>query len=381
MRVVIAMGGADRGRSGIGRYLRKVLPALKEQLAQRRGTLVALGTGRDFGDWEDELDGVERVRVPDACERAGPNALWHLARAEPAARRVGADVLLLPAANRRACLRGAVPTVAVVHDLAQLHVPGKYDPVRMLYLRRVLLRALGTADGLVAVSDATRRDLLDALGCDPARVRVVPNGVDTRLFQLFEPNSEPVASAKREVELDQPYLIYPARLEHPGKNHLRLLEALAGSRLRDSHQLLLVGGDWGAGERIRGEIRRLGLERSVRMAGYVEDRQLAALVAGSEAVLVVGLHEGFGLPALEGLAAGRPLVASRTGAALESTGDFAVPCDPRDVTSVRSALERVVSDARLRQRASAEGPAWAAGWSWDATAAGLLAACASVART
>lgn len=380
MRVVIAMGGADRGRSGIGRYLREVLPRLNEQLVRRGGTLLALGTQRDFGDWDSELQGIGRVRVPDACQSAAANALWHLTLAGRASRRVAADVLLLPAANRRVSFRSTVPTVAVVHDLAQLHVPGKYDALRMFYARRVLVCALRTANALVTVSDATRGDLVRALGCEPECVRVVPNGVDTKRFELVDPGSEHVVAARRAMGLDRPYLIYPARLEHPGKNHFRLLEALARSGLRDSHQLLLTGEDWGAEGRIRDAIQRLGLESSVRLAGYVGDELLAALVAGAEAVLVVGLHEGFGLPALEGLAAGRPIVASRTGAALESAGSFAAPCDPRDETSLREALERVVTDTDLRRRARADGPGWAARWSWDATAAGLLDACSTVAR-
>jgi glycosyltransferase involved in cell wall biosynthesis len=110
----------------------------------------------------------------------------------------------------------------------------------------------------------------------------------------------------------------------------------------------------------------------------VPPETLAVLFAGAEAVLVVGLHEGFGLPVLEGLASGRPVVASRTGAALESAGDLGIPCDPRDEASLRGALERAAADTALRERAAAEGPAWADKWSWSETASGLLAACHAV---
>lgn len=379
MRVVIALGGIDRGRSGIGRYVRAVLPRLNEQLTHAGGTLAVLGTARDFDDCGSALGDADRIQIPSLYEAPALSALWYLFRAGREARVAGADVLLLPAANRRATWRSTLPTVAVVHDLAQFHIPHKYDALRMFYVKRVLTAALRTASELVAVSEATRKDVVWGLGCSRERVRVVYNGVDTQLFAPAERESSPVADARRAAGLSRPYLLYASRLEHPGKNHVRLLRAFAGSRLRNSHQLVLVGSDWGAGARIRADVARLGLENAVRLPGYVDDEMLAGLVAGADAVLVVGIHEGFGLPALEGLASGRPVVASQTGAALESVGEFGVPCDPGDEASLRAALERVVTDMVLRERAAAEGPAWAARWSWDETARGLLDACFSAA--
>ena len=380
MRLAVALSGIDAGRSGIGRYVRAVVPRLSRLLRGSGGALAALGTDAEFRACGEELADVERIPIGDRAGGAAASALWYLACAGRRARAAGADVLLLPAANRRVTWQRRVPTVAVVHDLAQLHVPGKYDWLRMVYARRILPLALGSAREIVAVSEATRGDLIHAVRVPSDRVRVVHNGVDTALFAPAVPGSGAVEAARRAAGLARPHLVYPARLEHPGKNHLRLLRAFASSRLRGSHQLVFVGGDWGAGERIRAEVARLGIEEAVRILGWVEDAVLAALVAGADAVLVVGLHEGFGLPALEGLAAGRPIVASCTGAALEAAGGLGVACDPRDEASMRSALERCVADRDLRERVSREGPAWARRWSWDRTAEGLLDACFAAAR-
>jgi glycosyltransferase involved in cell wall biosynthesis len=377
IRLGVALGGADRGRSGIGRFVRAILPRVISRVAEAGGSVVTLGTSRDLTDLAAEIRGADTVSIPSVCDRPALSAAWHLSQVGRCAARAGADVLLLPAANRRTTRMSPVPTVAVVHDLAQLHVDRKYDPLRTFYLRRVLVPALRSASRLVAVSESTRRDVASAIGCSPEHVRVVHNGVDMREFGLGGATEHQVAAARQAAGLaDGPYLLYPARLEHPGKNHVRLLHAFACSTVRRFHALLLAGADWGAGKRIADEIRVLGLHDKVKMLGYVSNDVLGGLLAGADAVLVVGLHEGFGLPGLEGLACGRPLVVSRTGAPLESVRSFAADCDPYDDVSMRIALERVVADVPLRARAAADGPGWASRWNWDRTVQGLLDACA-----
>jgi glycosyltransferase involved in cell wall biosynthesis len=269
-----------------------------------------------------------------------------------------------------------VPTVAVVHDLANLHVPGKYDALRMAYLRWVMLGALRSADVIVAVSGATRADLVHALG--PRHdVRVVGNGVDTRRFVPRPPGDPEVAAARARAGLPGPYLLYPSRLEHPGKNHLRLLRAFAASGLARTHVLALSGADWGAGPAIQAERARLGLGDAVRLLGWISDRDMPALVAAAAAVIMAGLHEGFGLPALEALAAGRRVAVSSTGALPEVVGELGVLFDPLDEGSIARALGRAVEPS---PEIATAGPRWAAARSWERTAAGLLDACREAIR-
>ena len=133
---------------------------------------------------------------------------------------------------------------------------------------------------------------------------------------------------RAQTGLEGPYLLYLSRLEHPGKNHLRLLQAYAESPVRHTHRLALVGPDWGAGHRIQLEIQRLNLEDRVRIVGYVGDEHVPGLISEATAVIAVGLREGFGLPALEALAMGRPVVVSNTGALPEVVGELGILCIP-----------------------------------------------------
>ncbi len=374
MRLAIALGGTDWGRSGIGTYTRAVLPKLGRQLANAGDSLIALGTARDFEAYAPVLLEAERALVPALADSPALSASWYLARVGARARAAGADVLLLPAANRRVALRPGLPTVGVVHDLAQFHVPDKYDPLRTAYARHVLPRMMASFDALVAVSQATRADMARVLRCPEEKIHLLPNGVDV---ERFAPGGgdERVTRARVELVLREPYLVYPARLEHPGKNHLRLLRAYAASAVRATHQLLLVGADWGAEPLIRSEILRLGLETRARLLGYVDEALMPGLLAGADAVIAVGLREGFGLPALEGLAMGRPVVAARAGALPEVVGELGILCDPLDSADMAAALTRAVQDGPLATRVRHEGPAYARQRSWDSTCNGLLALC------
>lgn len=375
MRIAFALGGTDWGRSGIGIYVRSVVPHLARKVTESGGSFVAIGSPSELLAYDGELNGADRAVAPAACDGPALSAAWYLTWAGRAAARADADVLLLPAANRRTTVASPVPTVAVVHDLAQLKVAKKYDALRMAYLRHVVLRALRSAGRLVAVSRATRDDLVSALGIDARDVKVVLNGVDAERFVPAGPDDARVASARRASGLEGPYVLYAARLEHPGKNHVRLVRAFAESAVRHTHLLALAGGDWGARERIVEEIAQHGLQDRVRLLGYVADDVLEGLLAGADAVAMVGLHEGFGLPALEALAAGRPVLASSTGALPEVVGDLGALCDPLDHRAIAAALDKVVLDDAWRRKIAEEGPRYAAQHGWDRTADGLFEAC------
>jgi glycosyltransferase involved in cell wall biosynthesis len=220
--------------------------------------------------------------------------------------------------------------------------------------------------------------MVEALSIPKEEIRVVFNGVDADRFQPRDRSDAAVSKSLARHDLERPYLLYVSRLEHPGKNHVRLVRAFAASGLAESHDLILVGADWGAHERIVAEAESAGVADRVRWLGFVDDEDLPNLVAASDAVVMVGLREGFGLPALEAIAAGRPVCASETGALPEVVGPHAALCNPLDEGSIREALERVVSDVELRERVAEGGQAWARLRGWGQTAAGLYDACSSV---
>lgn len=333
------------------------------------------GNSQELEAYHDCLNGVLTAETPAWANKPAQSALWYLTRAGSFSKSLGATVTLYPAAQRRCCIHQPIPAVSVVHDLGQLTVTDKYDPLRMFYFKQIALRLIKSSARQVAISRSTRDEMAGALGIAKDSIPVVPNGVNYDRFAPLEDSDPRVAAARASTGLSEPYLLYPARLEHPAKNHLRLLEAFAHSSLKDTHLLALSGGDWGGKALIEKHARELRIESRVRLLGYVAEEHLPGLIAGAEVIIMVGLTEGFGLPALEGLASGRAICAANAGALPEVVGSLAALCDPMNPASIGEALERAAGDAELRQRCASEGPGWAKKWGWDVTARGLVDVC------
>ncbi|MBI5534514.1 MAG: glycosyltransferase family 4 protein [Deltaproteobacteria bacterium] len=352
--VVISLAGCDFGRSGIGVFATEIIPRLARALSLRGVRTSVIGTRKERIGMG--LDDYEGITLPEALDRPALSVAFSLFALPAMARAMGADVLYLPAANRRMVAWNALPTIGTVHDLAQFHVANKYGFARQIYIERILAPRLKTLAGLLAVSRTTADDVIRLAGVLPARVQVIANGVS-----LGESAPETPARIR-------PYLLYAARLEHPGKNHLRLLRAYAQSASSKTHDLVLAGADWGAGDRIRAAVTELGLETRVAILGYVSREALVGLLRGADAVVAAGLFEGFGLQAAEGLAAGKPVAASNCGALPDVVGELGALFEPDDEASIADALDRVITDTALRDRCAREGPTSADRFSWQSAA-------------
>jgi glycosyltransferase involved in cell wall biosynthesis len=208
------------------------------------------------------------------------------------------------------------------------------------------------ADRIICPSHDTARDVVEWLGVDEKRIRVIPNGVDTHFFETHPTPELPTV----------PYVLFVGTQERR-KNLERLEEAIEDLRGRGfPHELVLVGADaWGD--------VRIG-KPFVRQLGRVSDSRLRELYANAACLAIPSLHEGFGLPALEAMAAGTPVVAGRAGALPEVTGDAAVLVDPLDTADIALGLERAIMGGSAERDA---GRRRAALFTWEKTAAATLA--------
>jgi glycosyltransferase involved in cell wall biosynthesis len=262
----------------------------------------------------------------------------------------GCEVLLCPAnlapvASRR--------TVVVIHDVAALREPAWYSELYVRWQRVVLPRIARRARLVVTPSAFSRDEVVSLLGVPEARVRVVPGGVDER----FSPAAD-AGAARRALGLgDKAYVLTVA--SRTARKNLGVLEVAAARLAARGMELVAAGGDrpqFRDEDRVRGGIRALG---------HVDDDLLPGLYAGAAAFVLPSLYEGFGLTALEALAAGVPVVASDRGALPEVCGTAARLVDPTDPTAVADALEEVLDDPEPWRAA---GPPRAAPLTWDATA-------------
>ncbi|NCA70016.1 MAG: glycosyltransferase family 1 protein [Sphingobacteriia bacterium] len=371
MKIGVSAFATDSGKSGISQYAAHVVGQLLEIAPQHE--LVAFINRADAAwvrSWHPRLEVIE---LPDWTAHPILSILWHLLALPLQLRRQGCDLVFMPAANRRLAWSYGVPSVGTVHDFSQLHVPQKYDAARMLYVMRVLPRLMRRLTRVISVSESTRRDLVSFARVPPQRIRVIHNGADLARFAP-RPRARARTIIPPELRIPEQYVLYIARLEHPGKNHVRLLEAFAMLK-RDTqlpHKLVLVGGRWNGAEVIDERVRTLGLADQVIFPGFVPDALIPALYAGADALVFPSLFEGFGIPLLEAMASGTPVCAANVASIPEVVGDAGLLFDPLDVPGMATSLARLLQDQTLRERLIAAGLARAADFTWERTARGVL---------
>jgi glycosyltransferase involved in cell wall biosynthesis len=263
-------------------------------------------------------------------------------------------------------------TVITIHDLAPLRWPEHY--LRLPYARvghaweYTLARR---ADAIIAVSEATRRDVIDLLRVPPERVTVIPEAVDT---EFRPPSVEEGRRVAATFGVPGRYVLYVGQFD-PRKNMDGLLAAFARAASIDRELRLVIAGDLG---KLSSFLTR-ALERTkaprdrIVTTGRVDDVTLAALYAGAECLLHAALLEGFGLTPLESLAAGTPVVGYRAGAVEEVVGDAGVLVDPGDPDALGDALVAYLGNGGRQRDLRARARPRAAGFSWDRAAADTLA--------
>jgi glycosyltransferase involved in cell wall biosynthesis len=267
--------------------------------------------------------------------------------------------------------------VVTVHDLAFRRHPETAPQSTRWWLARID-RTLERAARIIAVSEATKRDLIELYGVEAERVAVIPHGVDG---EVFHPSTrEEVERIRRRYAIDGPYLLSLGGLE-PRKNLPNLVRAFARLPEDDRPTLVLAGGsvEWNpeGREALQATLGELpsDVRDGVVLTGYVGEQDKVALLGGAEALVYPSLYEGFGLPVLEAMACGTPVVTSDVSALPEIAGDAALLVDPRDPEAIASAVTRILGDVDLRRDLAERGSSRAAGFTWEKTArstAGVL---------
>ncbi len=364
--IYLDLSAAVHQRAGLGRYAASLARALRplipnelacfynrEQgiqpvpgLADLPTRTVALG----YKPWRLLVAAGQLLRLPF-------NALVPEARLFHAT-----EHLLLP-------LRG-IPTVLTVHDLFFRHYPAYHKRLNRWYLNLTLKLYCKRATALIAVSEYTRQDVIRTYGLPADKVHVIYEAA----APVFRPQPpEALQRVRQRYGLPQRYILAVSTIE-PRKNYLRLLqafEALHAEGLSDA--LVIVGRKGWLYEDFFRALEGSPARSAVLFPGYVQDDDLPALYAGAQVLAFPSLAEGFGLPLLEALGCGTPVVCSNVTSLPEIAGDAAVLVDPLDVSAIRAGLRQVLTDAALREELRARGLQRAAQFSWERTAQETLA--------
>jgi glycosyltransferase involved in cell wall biosynthesis len=367
----------QRGRSGVAQYVFALLRAFRAQATAHRFTLFVLEADLPLFEFAAGRMGI--VSVPERYRSPVADIAWHQTQLPALAARLGLDVLHVPS-YRRMLWRAPCARVTTIHDLAAFHVAGKYDWARMFYGRVVARRLARRQEGIIAVSGTTARDLDRFFQLDQRKVTVVANGLDHERFRPAPPDVAHAWARSRGVA--RPFFLYVSRLEHPGKNHVRLIEAFNRFKTRTGSdwQLVLGGSDWHGAEVIHRSVDHSPHAADIRRLGFVKDADLPRWYQAAGAFVYPSLFEGFGFPPLEAMACGCPVLSSPRGALAETIGEAAALVDPEDIEGMEGELTRLATDGAWRATLRAVGQKHAAGYNWNKTAGATLDAYARAAR-
>jgi glycosyltransferase involved in cell wall biosynthesis len=341
--------------AGRGRYVRELLTAL-DALGDEDARFV-LYAREPWGALDPARFSWQTIGLPDPA--------WHVAAALRASRE--ADVFLSTNSYLTAWFT-RIPTAIVVYDLVPFVDRANAKTSSARIEQATIRPALRRAAALPCISDATRADLVRLFAAARSKASTIPLAADAAF-------GAPVA-APGHPSLDAPYVLAVGTLE-PRKNLERLIDAwnALGEAGRAGHVLALVGPiGWDAAP-----ILAAARENDARLLGRVSEDELRALYAGAAAFAYPSLYEGFGLPVLEAMAAGAPVLTSSISSLPEVAGDAAVLVDPRDVAAIGDGLRRLLGDAALAADLRERGRARAAAFSWERTASETLALLKSIA--
>ncbi len=380
MRIGIE-GACLANRRGFGRFARETLKALGRN---GRGHDFVVIVDRPSADAIDLPDGFERVvaDVAEAPSRAasstGRRSLADLFAMSRAASRARLDLLYFPTTYSYVPVWGVRRVVVTMHDTLALARPDLVFPTWKGRLAWSLKEhaAARRADRILTVSESARRDLLAWFKLPGDRVRVVSEGPDA----LFGPRPDDLESRetleRHGLVPGSRYWLHVGGLS-PHKNLLRLIDAFARTNPEQTGFRLVLVGDMGDVfhthiPELRAAVASAGLGDRVVFTGFVPDADLVHLYNRAEALVQPSLMEGFGLPAVEAMACGRPVVASTAGSLPEVIGDAGLYFDPTDCEAIASALRRFANEPGLREALGAKALKQAARYSWDASASATL---------
>lgn len=360
-RIGIDYTAAVQQRAGIGRYTRELVGALLRLSAAEAPDLIYTlfaAAGKGSFRKEDLPPGIRRRFLPLSDEWMA--RFWHRLQVplpvEVFTGRVNLfyspDFVLPPTLP-------TTRTLLTVHDLSFLRYPEHFVPKLVRYLARVVPDSVRRADRILADSEATRTDLIELLGTPPEKVEVLYSGVDAR-FGL-QPEEGERERLRARYGLDRPYVLAVGTLQ-PRKNYVRLIRAFVRLPI-DQTVLVIAGGRGWLYEEVLQEAARF--PDRVRVLGFVEDADLPALYRGASLFVMPSFYEGFGLPVLEAMACGVPVVCSRASSLPEVAGDAALLIDPHDEEGLAEAIQRALGDEGLRAQMRERGLARSAVFTWD----------------
>lgn len=262
--------------------------------------------------------------------------------------------------------------VTIIHDMTYKAYPETVGKRTRLWLERGVEQYCKRADIILTVSEFSRREIVKYLSIPEKKIKVVPNGVDLELYRDNYSDDE-IGSARAKYQVPAQYVLYLGTLE-PRKNIERLIEAYAKLKMKadDCPSLVLAGKKGWMYDGIFDKVKKLKLENAVVFTGYVEENDVPCLLAGAKFFLFPSIYEGFGMPPLEAMACGTPVIASNTSSLPEVVGDAGILVNPESVDEITQAMNLLLTDENKCCKLIEKGKERVKQFTWKRSAESLI---------
>jgi len=370
MRIALDYTAGIRQEAGIGNYVRSLLEAMLASDKENQYTLITSGRPTKEHPFPDAPNVQGRsLLIPDRYV----NILWYRLHAPVPANLFtgkidiyhGPDFVLPP-------LSGKIRKVVTIHDLAFLEHPEYAVPSLVEYLNNIVPASVAAADVVAAVSLDSARTLTRHFGTPPEKITVVPNGLRPHFRRITDPIL--LGATANKYGLKHPLVLGVGTLQ-PRKNHIGLIKAFAQAQSNKKNRpamLALAGGFGWLYEETRQLVADLKLEKKVLFLGQVSDLELAILYSLADIFAFPSFFEGFGVPPIEAMACGAPVITSNTSSLPEVVGDAALTVDPHNIDEIAAAISRLLGDEQLREELRQKGYQRAQEYTWPKAASKML---------
>ncbi|MDR0553383.1 MAG: glycosyltransferase family 4 protein [Treponema sp.] len=365
MKIGIDTFACDGGGSGVGVYVTQILKRIPPSSSARYELF-----GWDFDRFSFSETAPDLEFIPQCFVNGRTaNSLWHQFKYPTFSRLREYDACFFPAAHKRLPYKSPCVSIGTVHDMAAF----RGSPWRREHLgaviRMVLPNALRHLDRIIAVSLWVKQELVDIAGVKESRIEVVPNGVDHGAFYPRQRNEESVALIQP-FSFRRPYILYASRIEHPLKNHVRLIRAyeIFRERTKFPHRLVLAGADSRRAERVKRRALASPYRNDIFFTGHFPASSLPELYAGADIVVFPSMYEGFGLGVLEAMACGIPVACARAASLPETAEHAALYFNPLDCEDMADRMVTLTGSRDVYRECRRLGLERAAAFSWDRAA-------------
>jgi glycosyltransferase involved in cell wall biosynthesis len=359
-KILVSAMGYDGGKSGISEYINSTVLELAKK---NKIDLMILKKELENCPFKGN-DNINLIIYSDFLAKPAINMLWHLFIFPFTFSFKKYDFVFLPAGNRRLFCRYPIKTYITMHDLSQYHIENKYDKFRMYYVKKIIPRYLKKADVIFSISESTKKDLIKYYQLDEKKIVINHNGFDSTVYCDKDKDKE----NNKEIlpNNGKKYIFYVARIEHPGKNHLNLIKAyeMLPAAIKSEYDLLFAGSFWSDGEKVAEYAKKSPDSENIKFLGFVKDEAMPGLYRNASLYAFPSFYEGFGIPILEAMSSGIPVVCSNTSSLPEVGGDAVHTFNPEQPKDIKKKIELVLNDKTLKDGMIKRGLARVKEFSW-----------------